>query len=51
MKAFDFAGRTRLPRGPHAVRGPRVGKPCAIHKLTCDKVDRIDDFDKAICKL
>ena len=27
IKAFDFAGRTKLPRGPHAARGPRVGKP------------------------
>ena len=27
MEAFDFAGRTKLPRGPHVARGPQVGKP------------------------
>ena len=32
MKAFDFAGRTKLPRGP------RVGKPCSI-LLTIESVD------------
>ena len=26
-EAFDFASRIKLPRGPHAARGPRVGKP------------------------
>ena len=30
MEAFDFAGRTKLPRGPHVARGPQVGKPCYI---------------------
>ena len=27
MTVFDFTGRTTLPRGPHAARGPRVEKP------------------------
>ena len=27
MKAFDLAGQTKFPRGPHAARGLRVGKP------------------------
>ena len=30
MEAFDFAGRTKLPRGPHVAHGPQVGKPCSI---------------------
>ena len=30
MKAFDFAGRTKLPRGPHAARGLWVGKSCLM---------------------
>ena len=33
MKAFDFAGDTKLPRGPHAARGPRVGKPWCIRSI------------------
>ena len=28
MEAFDFVGRTKLPRGPHAAHGPQVWKPC-----------------------
>ena len=27
MEAFDFAGRTKLPRGPHAARGPQLESP------------------------
>ena len=28
MEEYDFAGRTKLPRGPHVARGPQVGKVC-----------------------
>ena len=27
MEAFDFAGCTKLPRGPYTAGGPRIGKP------------------------
>ena len=30
MEVFDFAGRAKLLCGPHATRGPRVGKPLSI---------------------
>ena len=30
MEAFDFAGGSKLPHGPHAARGMLVGKPYII---------------------
>ena len=41
MKPFDFEGRTKLLRGPHAARGPRVGKPCnKVYIVKCSIISR-----------
>ena len=41
MKAYDLAGHTKLPRGPHAARGQRVGSPGQYNEIAA----LIDTFD------